>query len=506
MLKFHRILIAYAVAIPLALMVGYLVATPDMASVAVVGMVVLCLALPLVIQWSHPVLLFCWNSALIVGFLPGSLPLWMIFAGLTFGMGLVHRLMGHRNFLHAPELSKPILFITVVVVLTGRIRGGLGMRLLGSSSYGGKYYFYVLIAIMGYYALTSQRISVVNGARAAKWYFLSGITWGVGNLIYVLGPVFYVLYYFIAPDFAYGQASADFNEGIVKRFGGLGPTGSALICFVFARWGLRGVFDLSKPWRLLLLMAALTAGLFSGFRSQIAFFGVYLIVQFITEGLWKTAFLPVLCAVGFLGLIPLLMFTNRMPAAVQRSLAAFPVDIDPNVRAEAESSTAWRWEMWGVVWREVPKYLLLGKGYAIDPVDLYLTSEATRSGLLRGYEEAVYAGDYHNGPLSILMPFGIFGMIGFLWLLGAGIKALYRNYRYGDVRLRQANMALFSFFVTQSLCFFVVFGAFSTELSVFLGVLGVSVSLNGGICRKGAPKAARQTALSSSLAAPVAVA
>jgi hypothetical protein len=32
----------------------------------------------------------------------------------------------------------------------------------------------------------------------------------------------------------------------------------------------------------------------------------------------------------------------------------------------------------------------------------------------------MYAGDYHNGPLSILIPFGLFGMIAFLWLLGAG--------------------------------------------------------------------------------------
>ena len=505
MLKFHRLLIAYAVAIPLALMLGYLVATPDMASVAVVGMVLFVLLVPLLIQWSHPLLILCWNSAFIVGFLPGSLPLWMVFAGLTFGMGMIHRLMGRRNFLRVPELTRPILFLAAVVLLTGRLRGGLGMRLLGGTSFGGKYYFFILAAIMGYFALTSERISPLKSERAVKWYFLSGATWGMSNLLYGLGPVFFMLYYIVSPDPAYGQASADFNEGVVKRFGGLGSTGSTLACFVLARWGLRGALDVSKPWRLLLLLAAIVASLFSGFRSQAAFLGILLVVQFIAEGLWKTPVLPVLCAAGLLGLAPFLFFTNKMPAAVQRSLASLPVDIDPNVRAEAEASTEWRWEMWGVVWREVPKYLLLGKGYAIDPVDLYLTAEATRSGLLRDYEVALFAGDYHNGPLSVLMPFGIFGMIAFLWLLGAGVMVLYYNYRYGEARLKQVNLALLSYFLTQSLFFFVVFGAFSSELSVFLGILGFSVSLNGGMCRKTDPRA-RQPALSSSLASSMAVA
>jgi hypothetical protein len=44
---------------------------------------------------------------------------------------------------------------------------------------------------------------------------------------------------------------------------------------------------------------------------------------------------------------------------------------------------------------------------------------------------------------------------------------LYWNYRYGDARLRQANMTLFSFFLTQSLFFFFVFGAFSSQLWCF---------------------------------------
>jgi hypothetical protein len=117
-------------------------------------------------------------------------------------------------------------------------------------------------------------------------------------------------------------------------------------------------------------------------------------------------------------------------------------------------------------------------------VDLYLTEQATQAGLINNYETSIVAGDYHNGSLSVLIPFGILGAIAVLWLLGAGLRALYWNNRFGDARLKQVNMAFLSFFLTQCIFFFFVFGAISSQLAVFLGILGLSVSLNGGVCRR----------------------
>jgi hypothetical protein len=484
MFRIHRVLAAYAVAIPLALILGYLIATPDMASIAVVGMVLFFLALPLLIQWNHAILIFLWNSVFIAGFLPGQLQLWTIFAAMTFGMGVVHHVMGRRPFLRAPTVTKPLLFLAAVVVVTAKIRGGLGMRVLGSGSFGGKYYFYVLAAIVGYFALISQPIPHSKSARAVKWFFLSGLSQGLSNLAYTLGPAFYFIYFFVSTGFAEGQAAANWGPDLVKRLGSLAPCATGLVGFCLARWGIRGLFEWNKPWRMLLLITALTAGLFSGYRSEVALLFVWLGVQFIVEGLWKTTLLPVLAFIGVLALIPVLLFANKMPDAVQRALAFLPVSIDPQVRQETVASSEWRYEMWQEVWPEVPKYLLLGKGYAIDPTDMYLTEEAARMGIVNTYETSILAGDYHSGPLSVIMPFGLFGAIAFLWLLGAGIKVLYCNRRYGDPNLRGINDFFFSYFIAQCLAFFFVFGALNSQLSVFLGILGMSVSLNGGVCRK----------------------
>jgi hypothetical protein len=381
----------------------------------------------------------------------------------------------------------------------------LGSRVLGGSGYGGRGYIYILGAIIGYFALTAQRIPIDKSERMVKWFFLSGLTFILSNLLYVLGPAFYVLYNFISSDFVGTQVAVDYGQNVVERFGGLGPAATAIFCFVLARWGIRRIFEWDKPWRLMLLIVAIGAALFSGFRSQVGLLGAFFVMQFMVEGLWKTAFLPLFCLLLALCLTPMLLFANKMPPAVQRSLAVFlpifPVEINPDVRVEALNSTQWRHEMWSEVYPEVPRYLLIGKGYSIDPVDLYLTEQATQSGLLNNYELSIVAGDYHNGPLSVLIPFGMFGAIAVLWLLGAGVKVLYWNYRYGDARLRQVNMTLLSFFLTQCIFFFFVFGAISSQLVMFLGILGLNVSLNGGVCRR--PAVARQTAPSSPLAVPV---
>ena len=504
MFRIHRFVLAYAVGIPLAVSLGYMVATPDVASVGLVGLVIFVLVLPLLLEWSHPLLVFCWNSAFIAGFLPGQLQLWVIFAGTTFMLAVVHRLMGHRNFLRAPELTKPILFLATVVVLTGNIRGGLGMRIMGSVSYGGKNYFYVLIAIIGYFALISQPIPLLKGARAAKWFFLAGTTSALGNVLYAVGPVAYFLFAFVSSNGVGGQIVSNWTESEVQRLSGLGPAGLFLMCVLLASWGIRGLFEWDKPWRFLLLVVALLVSMFSGFRSTLMFMVVLFAIQFMIEGFWKTALMPALVLLGLLCLAPVLLFANKMPGAVQRSLAFLPLDINPDIRADADASIDWRLGIWREVLPDIPQYLLVGKGYALDPDELYLTSVGTQTGLLSGYEGSKISGDYHSGPLSILIPFGLFGTMAFIWLLGAGTKVMYRNYRYGDARLRRVNVTLLSYFLTQCLFFFFVFGAFNSQLSIFLGVLGFSVSLNGGVCRR--PALARKAVLSPSLALPLAAA
>jgi len=496
MSNLSRLVLAYIVAIPLALVLGYLVATPDTASVAALGFVLICLALPLFIQWNHALLIISWNSAFVVGFAPGQPQLWLVLAASSFGIALLNYVLGFKSFIRVPELLKPLVFLLVIILVTAWVRGGIGLKILGGSGYGGKKYIYLLGAFMGYFALTAQRISIGKSQRTVKWFFLSALSFAMGNLIYALGPAFYVLYYFISPDSVGSQVAADWGQNVIERFGGLGPAASGLLAFILTRWGIRRMFEWNKPWRWLLLIAVMVAGLFSGYRSLVGFLFALFFIQFLIEGLWKTHLLPAMILLAMLVLAPALFFANKMPRAVQRSLAFLPLDINADVRADTDASSEWRFQIWRLVWPEVPKYLLLGKGYALDPVELDMTTLAARTGAISNYEEALYAGDYHNGLLSVLVPFGLLGLVAFFWLLGAGIKVLYCNHRFGDARLKQVNGVLLSYFLTQCVFFFFVFGALNVQLVAFLGILGISVSLNNGVCRKEAPKAVPTTAVS----------
>ena len=131
----------------------------------------------------------------------------------------------------------------------------------------------------------------------------------------------------------------------------------------------------------------------------------------------------------------------------------------------------------------VPRYLVLGKGYAINPNELQLVTDIGGESAQNTAEGAIMVGDYHNGPLSVVIPLGIAGVIGFLWFLAAGYRMLLNNFRHGDAEVRQINAFLLSYFVARVVFFVTIFGSLHGELAMFTGLIGLSVSINGGMCQ-----------------------
>jgi len=93
------------------------------------------------------------------------------------------------------------------------------------------------------------------------------------------------------------------------------------------------------------------------------------------------------------------------------------------------------------------------------------------------------AGDYHNGPLSVIIPFGIWGAATFLWFLIAALRVLYRNYRYGNPQFKTLNTFLLATFVIRAFMFFVIVGGFYGDMMYFVGIVALNISINGGVAR-----------------------
>jgi len=468
--------------LPLAVLLGYFLAQPlDSTSVAVVVLVLSMLCVPLFMKWHHPLLVVSWNACANPLFLPGRPALWMLMAMISLFFAILARSVdSRRRFIQVPSITKPLLFFAAVVLLTAQLTGGIGIRSLGSERYGGRGYYFIFTAIAGYFALTSQRIPTHRAGLYVGLFLLSGLTALIGDLAYMGGRPFYFLTAVFVPDSGLELLDNSLaTGGAMVRLGALPIAGAAIYGWLLARTGVSGILDLGRPWRLLLVVFSVIACLASGYRSTLVLFALTFVGTFWLEGLHRTRLLPILAGIILLACTLVLPQTQKLPFLIQRTMSFLPVPVDPMAKESAKISTEWRVEMWKQVLPQVPKYLIKGKGYALDPNDLYMAQQSASRGFGIQAASALVAGDYHNGPLSVLIPFGILGFLGFGWIVVASIRLLYYFHRFGNPALQRINTFLLASFLAKIALFVFVFGALSNDLFSFIGLVGVAVSLNG---------------------------
>ena len=484
-----RRFIVLGIVLPIAALVGYLLVSPDFISVAfLIGLATLLL-MPVLLRWHHPLLIFSWNLPMIVFFLPGTPPLWMVLALLSLGITVLGAgLNKEQKLISVPVMNWVMLVWVLVILFTIKMTGGgLGLSSFGGSTYGGKKYFYILLAVVAFFAVSTRRVPMQHANGYLLAFVVSALATVLVNVIYSLGPAFWQLYYVFPVDFAMSQAMEDYSwdptSARFGRIGGFAVGGGAAFAFMMARYGVAGIFDWTKPWRLLVFLAIVAISTLGGFRSAVIGLGVLFTLQFLFEGLHRTRLLLVLLVTGILGLALVVPFANKLPLSMQRSLTILPLDLHPAVKMDAANSTEWRIRMWQVLWPEIPKYFWVGKGLTASARDYYLVSESVKRGLSPDFEGSLVVGDYHSGPLSVILPYGIWGALAFLLLIGAGFRVLWNNYRHGDPALRKVNVFLLSSFVAKTIMFLGVFGAIHLDFVAFAGLLAMSIALNGGECK-----------------------
>jgi hypothetical protein len=394
-------------------------------------------------------------------------------------------LLQEANLVHCPSVSLPLVLLAGIVLFTAYETGGIHARALGSDAWGAMRYFQVLGAIAGYFAFVSQPVAAHRAKLMATLFFLSGATSALPVLITLAGPGLQSLLVL------FGTSSVVANETTIfaldlQRFVGLTFMSEAVCWCMLLRFGIRGILDLHRPWRFITFAGMAALGLLGGFRSFLILFGVVSLVQFYFEGLFRSRFFVWFSMAGVLGGTLLFAFADKLPGAVQRSISFLPVQIDPAIRRDATGTLDWRLEMWRETLPIVPRYLLLGKGYNFDGSDYYLTTRGAERGIARSYDAAMISSDYHQGILTLIIPFGIWGILAFLAFCAASLRVLYRNYRYTPPEMRTINTFLLSYFTGRLIFYVIFYGEFDLDLMLFTGVIGMSLSLNGGIRQEAA--------------------
>ncbi|MEO6034878.1 MAG: O-antigen ligase family protein [Verrucomicrobiota bacterium] len=498
-LSLFRALVVFTFCIFLAVFMGYVVASP-MNSTALLsyGLIFLAFAFPLLLRWHFLILLFSWNMNAVIFFLPGSPPFWMLMIAVSLVLSLSFYALNRRErFLGNPSVIFPLLFIGAVALATAELRGGINLGSFGGGAAGGKRYIYIFAAIVGYLAFACQSIPLKKAYAYGAAFFLGGASAVIGNLLPLVNPAFYFIFAVFPPEQSGLEALGLVDASSVTRFSGFTLACTATFCSLLACYGIRGIFDLSgplgflpfrfrggfgvnKPWRLILFVLAVAISLFGGYRSSLAVLAITFGIQFFFEGLFRSRLFPILIILSVLSAAIILPLADKLPLSMQRSLSFLPIEVDPIARADAEGSSQWRFTIWRRVLPEVPQYLFLGKGYAISSRDLSIMIGAAGIDTM---EIATLAGDYHNGPLSLIMPLGIWGVIGFVWFIIASLKVLSKNYRFSPPSILNLNRFLLVYFIAHVFYFFFIFGSLHSDLAFFAGIVGLSTSLNGGVRR-----------------------
>jgi hypothetical protein len=467
----------YAISLLLASFLGYTLALAQGAqSAMVIGACVALMLAPLMVRGHQAVLLFSWNSTIAVQLLPVSAPAWLFLSGLTFVILFFQRALVRGSELNLiRSLTVPMLVFSAVVVVTMLARGGLGVQWLGSGAMaGGRKYFYIIGAIIGYFAISFQKIPPERAMTYVGLYFLGGLTGFLGPLGAYLGGPFQYLMMFFNPIEGVSVSEDAF------RVKGLSYVGNAIFGFLLARYGFSGVFHTGQVWRPVLLVLGMMIGLLSGYRTLLVLYGGTLAVMFVLEGWHRTKWLYIWLFCGMCFTLGLYQATPHLPKPVQRALAVLPLPVSSSVQMEAEGTLEWRERLWQDLLPDVPSYLWLGKGVAISTREMEWAETLARfSG--RPWDYAYITGEHHNGFLSVTIAFGVWGLAALLWLLGAGVWVLWRNWKHGRPELVNVNALLLASFICWILLFFTYWGTLYWSLRDFTGILGLSVALNHGV-------------------------
>lgn len=481
-----RSLVVYAVCVPLAITAGYLLTNPtDYESLGFVGVLAAVLVFPLLMKWHYPLLVFSWGCPIYLFFVPSHPSLFMFMVFVSLGITIVERILDRsRTFLPAGPVRWPLFALLAVVIITAELTGGIGLRTFGGDTYGGKKYLTIITGVLSYFAVIARPIPKKQANLYLLLYFGGSFLNCMPDL-YGIIPGLQVLLGHIIP----GSSTLMDESGHLSiqlgnsRLGALASAAGGVFLWMLARHGLRGCFFSPKPWRPVGMGLMLVTIMLGGYRNSLLGVVLVLVVLFFMERLYRTRAMLIVVLGGILGGPLLLLTAAHLPYTIQRSLAFLPLTLDPMVREDATGSSEWRLEIWRAVLPQVPKYLLLGKGYSFS-AQTYSDSMGANATFKKIIDAAdnplALSSDFHSGPLSVVIPFGIWGVLCYSWFWGAGWHILRRNYRYGDPALLSINRYLFVWYMCSIFRFVFVFGD-AGAVGDFAGLIGLSVAFNHGV-------------------------
>ena len=474
-----------------AALLAYLLARPlDYSTAFLLLAMAFLLVFPLLMRWHYPMMVFSLLTPVNLFFFKGAPPLWMIMLFLSLGISMIERSTGQqKRFISVPQVAAPLAILVLVVFFTAELTGGMGFHALGSDVYGGKKYAYLLAGIACFFAITARRIPPEKAGLYMGLFLLSCLPSALSDLAAITPNGLRFIYMFIPTSSAGMDDMGNYDnlELGVSRLSGVSFAAISFYMWMLARYGIRGIFLTGRLSRILLFLLAFVLIGMGGYRTFILQAITLFVLLFFMERLHRSPLVFIFILAGTMLSLAVVPLAHKLPFVIQRGLYFLPLEFNPEAVAEAKASSDWRIDLWTSLLPEVPHHLLLGKGYEISPEtfnEMMDSGSLTISKQVDSSQQSLsLSSDFHNGPLSVILPFGIWGSIAFLWFLGAGFWVLFRNYKSGIPALLILNRFLLVAFLVKCLIFFTVFGALQGDIYMFSAYIGLSIAFNNGVCR-----------------------
>jgi hypothetical protein len=396
------------------------------------------------------------QSGLIIPGVPQGLELIHLLMSGFIVLAVVRGIMGGGTRQKTTMTIRSVYFYLAVLILTIAFRG-IGLRFLGSSKWGGM--GYVRLFIAAGFLLTARYVTLTIKQWKAAICFMLFFSFlpSIAQLVFMAsGGRIYQQYMFIhayIPGLL-GALDALETGDMAVRFHLLKNVASNLIIAGIVFIPFRG----TKRLLLITIVAFcfILAGL-SGFRSAVLALGgsLFLYSMFIDKKLRvRRSLLFLVC--GVVAIVIIVPLASFLPGPIQRAVSWIPgANVDAQIKMNAVSTIDWRLEIWKLAWREVPDYLLVGKGFAINPGDMQLYSTRTNSILA-----AFLAHTYHSGPLGLLLDLGLMGFFAGTAFFVFSANEVIRNakYLYMDTFIRRFYYITMSIYIYRIASFYLVFG------------------------------------------------
>jgi hypothetical protein len=382
----------------------------------------------------------------------------------------------------------------LVVLITAGVRGA-GLRAFGGSAWGGAGYILLAIGIGLYMLSRYVPLSGKQASRAVYGFCLLTFLPPAAQLLYALsGGKLWQQYYFVTPDYA----AVFLLRGIQK--------GEEMMRVQNAGW---------FGYQLCLLSLMVPQGRFRNRVLQIFLLGSCFVLSGVSGHRLTVVLIVVTCSVFFslasraglarfinrytialaAGTILLAVFARHLPLTYQRALSVIPfANVSLEAKMNADSTSTWRMEIWQRMLREIPRYVLMGRGFTFSAEDVMLVSSGEK---INSVEQAFATHNYHNGPLSLLIDLGL---AGFVCASGFMLAVLYQQYKrvnapWRDRRLQRLHAVLYASYVALIVIFYAIFGDARSSLVQMMVWAIMMESLSRADARQATP--ARHSELSS---------